>query len=340
MADAGDTIDVEVRMNEFEGYNKATWSYDVTKYLGTLFCNASTSQGYNYIKDEEFTLGSLVGTVQGSGGVSYYTLKDDVKNEMKYNTSTGRWESPVAGDGGYVSKDVAYPGTRSASIIEVIVPENGILKIAGDLKISDSGDGVLSKIYLNGDVIWSSRVGGERSNRWDEPFDVSYFLNTANVTADVKAGDKLEFSFSKWRKAVNDNVSINNITLSYIRGELLSKTTKWKLKNSTVVDTKEKCVYINGVGAALDVIVENGTTYISASDTSKVFGSNVSSEMTPTVINGTKYLSLRALAEENGLNVVWAADRLVLMHSGIPVLFGYPELSEVKITLEKGGELF
>lgn len=340
MAIEGDTIDVEVKINEFEGYNNATWSYDVNKYLGTLFCNASTSQGYNCIKDKEFTLGSLVGTVQGIGGVSYYTLKDDVKYEMKYNASTKRWESPVAGDGGYISQEIAYPGTRSASIVEVILSENGVLKIDGDLKISDSGDGVLSKIYLNGNVIWSSRVGGERSNRWDEPFDVCYFLNTVNVMANVKAGDKLEFTFAKWRKAVNDNVSINNVTLSYVNGETLSKTTKWKLKNSTVVDTERKSVYVNGVEQEADVRLESGTTYIAADDIEKVFGKGTTSDKTPVVIDGTNYLPLRAIAEDNGKNVTWAADRVVLIYSGIPVLFGYPELSEIDVTLKNGGELF
>lgn len=340
MAVEGDTIDVEVKKNGFAGYNNSVWSCDVNKYLGTLFCNASTSQGYNYIKNNEFTLGSLVGSSQGSNGVSCYTLKNDVKREMTYNASAKRWESPIPDDGGYISSEIAYPGTGSESIIEVIISQDGLLHIDGDLKISDTGDGVLSKIYLNGEVIWSSRVGGERANRWDEPYDVCYFLNTVNVAANVKTGDKLEFSFGKWRKAVNDSVSINNINLSYVSGDVLSKTTKWKLKGSIVTDTVEKCVYIDGVKEAADIRVESGTTYIAESDIDKIFGSGAANGRTPIVIDGTNYLPLRGLAEDNGQNVVWAADRMVLIHDGIAVLFGYPELSEIDVTLERGGELF
>lgn len=43
--------------------------------------------------------------------------------------------------------------------------------------------------------------------------------------------------------------------------------------------------------------------------------------------------------KKNDKSVVWTADRLVLIYSGIPVFFGYSELSEIDVAL-KGGVLF
>ena len=88
----------------------------------------------------------------------------------------------------------------------------------------------MTKIYLNGRILWSNRVGSEQSLRWDDKYDEVYFLNNINAMAKVKSGDTLTFVFNKWRDDWNDNVDITDVKLMYVEGDVLSETTKWKLK--------------------------------------------------------------------------------------------------------------
>lgn len=334
-SEQGDKIDVEVAVNEYVGYNYLDWDCRVTKFVGTLFCTASTSDGHNNGTIDEFALGSLVKVTQGNG-VEFYSVKDDEKIPMKYNPSNNRWESESA-DGGYIAADSVNPGSVSDSVMEWTVTEGGTVRISGKLTLDSASDGVLTKIIHNDKEIWSNRVGGERPVRWDEPFDTSYFLNNVDVTARVQSGDKLTLLFNRWRKSANDRADISDITISYITGDTLSKTTRWKISHSIAVDTETKVAYKNNEKRVVSVFVENGTTYMSKSDIAYLFEKG--SERKGREINGTEYLALRDVAEDNGNNVVWAADRLVLMHRGIPVFFGWPELSEIDTAL-KGGVLF
>lgn len=340
LAKKDDVVDVEYSTNEYEGFNRSQVSCDVTKYLGTLFCSGSTSAGDTYGVDETYTLSSFITSTQG-GGAEYYSLQYDVKHPLTYNSSAKKWEDKWEGhafnDQGYISATTVKPGHLADICVDVTLPKTGTLKLGGNLPVSSAGDGVLTKIYINGELLWSSRVGGERSTRWDEPFDVSYFDNNINAVANVNKGDILTFSFNRWRINSYDDTNIEDITLSYIRGNVLSKTTKWKLKNSIVADTADNSVYINGEKKNIDLKLISGTTYIEKTAATELFG-----EKTPQIqnINGKEFVPLRAVAEASGKTVLWAANRMVLIYDGIPVLFGWPELSEITTTLNRGGELF
>jgi len=334
----GEVIDVEVSPYAYTGYNYAEWSCDITESPGTFSaCVASTSQKHTYSVLDEFSLGSLIGTEQGAGGVSVYTQKYARKIPMTYSSADKRWNSAVENDIGYVSAEAAHPGNHYDTVIEVTLPKSGILRIDGDMLVSDVSDGVVSRIALNGDVIWSSRVGGERPVRWDEPYDVSYFNNTANAVARVQEGDVLTFTFNQWRKSTYDKVDISNVMLRYIEGNVLSQTTKWKLDRSIVVDTKAKSIRANGQTEGVELFVKDGTTYISKAAALKYFPEAGADGVITQ--NGVEYLPLRSTAEGTGKSVVWTADRLVIIHDGIPVLFGWAESSEIELALE-GGVLF
>lgn len=347
LSSKGDVIDVEAKVADYEGYNYSEWSYGITKYVGTLFCSAATSTGYTYDKKSSITLGSLIGTTQGANNTRIYSFKNDLNYDMTYNASKSRWESSVVthggavpADGGYVSANDAYPGSGSDTVVETTLTQDGILRIDGNLLVSDAGDGVLGKIYLNDELLWSSRVGGERAVRWDEPFDVSYFSNTINAVANVKAGDKLKFSFNKWRKVSGDQVDMKNIILTYIdASDVRSKTTQWKLKNSTIVDTNTSSVKVNGVPVSADVKYVNDTTYIAKNSIAAVFGTDSTYSGAVSNFDGKEYVPVRAAAEQNNQSVVWAVDRYAIVYGGIPVLYGYPELSEIKTFTENGGVL-
>ncbi len=332
----GDVLDVKVSANRYTGYNQVEWEGDIYKFNGTIFCDGGTSAGFSNAVLTEYGLDSFVKTSQGSG-VEYYSVYCDKKYPMEYDTSATRWKSTV-GDGGYISAETARPGKSSDTYIDITLTRDGMIRIAGDLAVSSAGDGVLSKISLNGVVIWSSRVGEERSVRWDEPYDVSYFSNCVNAVAEVRSGDVLSFSFAKWRNDLNDSINIKNVKLSYIEGNPLSETTRWKLNKSIVIDTLNKLISASGNTASADILVLDGTTYVTASETEKLLGGTLPADVY-TEIHGMQYVMLRKAAAAMGKNVLWTSDRLIIIYDGIPVLYGYPELDEIDIALRRG-ELF
>ena len=333
-AQPNDLIDIEVIADDFIGYNQKEWSCGVTKYIAVPSADVNTSYGYSYQTVSKEPLSSYIGVGQGINGTEVYTIKYDVRIPMKYQSGTSRWESTIENDGGYVSNSIVFPGRHTESAFEITVRESGVIKIDGKLGINTSSDGVVVKINHNGRTIWSSRVGEEKAVKWDEPYDTSYFSYNVNTTAKVNKGDKLEFTFNQWRKTANDIVNIDNINVSYVKGGIVSETTKWKLDNSIVIDTVNKTLRQNGATEPVNVLLYDGTAYISTVDASKAFGSEFVPEAE---ING--YVPVRSAAENTGKSVVWAADRLVIIHSGIPVMFGWSELSEVNTALQ-GGILF
>ena len=132
-----------------------------------------------------------------------------------------------------------------------------------------------------------------------------------------------------WRKPNDDEVDISNIYLRYLSGDVVSATTAWKLNNSIVIDAKKNCAYIGGIRKEIASYIKDETTYISKKDAEMIFGKTAESE----------YVPFRNAAELNGKNVVWIADRLAVAYDGIPVMFGYSELSEIE-TAVKVGELY
>lgn len=337
-AEKGDNIDVELDVADYTGYNAAEWKCDVEQLPGTAACTASTSVNHTYAVLDEISLGSLTG-MSSENGVKFYSQRFSRKVPMKYDSTAKKWVSGVEGDTGYFTATAAYPGKHYDSVMEYTITKDGILRVDGSLAPEGASDGVLSKIYLNDKVIWSSRVGGERVVRWDEPYDTSYFLYDVNTVANVKAGDTLKFTFNQWRLTKSDTVDLSDVMIKYISGNILSETTKWKLGESIVVDTADKTIRKDGVTTDIDVFKADDTTYMATTDAKRLFGADAVASANKKTVGDVEYTALRSAAEGAGKSVVWAAERLVIVHDGIPVLFSWPELSEIETALE-GGVLF
>ena len=336
-AEKGDYVNVEVGVNGYGGFNRCQWTCDVTKYMGKLFKECDTSAGNSYTVTREYTLGSFIKNA-GTANVGVYSEKY-AKVPMAYNSASKRWESGVSGEKDYVGETSAGPGVTTDAIIDIKLPKTGILKLEGNLNVDSSSDGVLTKSYLNDRLLWSNRVGSEQSLRWDDKFDEVYFLNKVNAMAYVKSGDVLSVRFNKWRSDGGDNVDISDVKLKYVEGSVLSETTKWKLKNSTVIDTKTGAVHNNGTdNGNISISINNGTTYMAKSDLEKVFGDKAAD--VEALYPNDNSVPVRAAAESIGKTLFWSADRMIMLYDGISVFYGYPEDGEIRTQLELGGDLF
>lgn len=339
MCSKGDKIDIEVGVNEFGGYNNYDWSCSVKKYVGTYENTASTSMGENYHYIEKTALGSLIGAAQGTNGVNVYSIAKDVWNPMNYNSSKSRWESPVklSGEdtGGYISKTAVNPGVDTDSAIEWTVAKTGTIRLSGNVYAPESNDGVVVDIYKNDKLIWSNRVGGTRLVKWDEPFDVAYVRQEINTVTNVKSGDKIVYIFDQWRNSAKDDVDISDFEIGYVSGNVISDTTEWKIKNSVIIDTQTKRALIGGKTKATDALLLNDTSCISKADAETIFGKAAADA---SAIN-ENYSGLRRISENLGKNILWTADRLVIIYDDLPTFFGFAEIGEIETALE-GGDLF
>lgn len=81
-------------------------------------------------------------------------------------------------------------------------------------------------------------------------------------------------------------------------------------------------------------MLQDGTTYISKADSYKLFGKE--SKRGAMTINNKEYLPLRDISVDDGKNVLWCANRLVIIYDGIPVFFGFSEASEIGVAVEEG----
>lgn len=108
-----DTVDVEVAVDKYTGYNAVEWICEITKYIGTVFSTATSSSGYLYSTESEISLQSLIGSTQGTNGVTYFSVKNHKSYPMEYNSSTQKWTAPFDGEVGYISMNEICPGKRS-----------------------------------------------------------------------------------------------------------------------------------------------------------------------------------------------------------------------------------
>lgn len=342
LCSVGDIIEVEVGVNDFEGYSNYEWSCAVTKYVGTLESIASTSQGANYNYIEKVKLGDMIGATQGTNGVSLYTIQKDKWIPMAYNTSKSRWDttakSGVYSDlGGYISQSKVNPGKDTDSAIEWIVPKDGTIKLTGNVSAPSSRDGVVVDIYKNDKLVWSNRVGGTRLVRWDEPYDTAYVQQQINAVTNVKSGDKLVYIFDQWRNSSGDDIDISDFEIAYISGDILSDTTKWKINNSILLDTKTGEALVYGERCQIASVFVNDMTYIRKADAESIFGKDVAADKI--TVDGAEYVQLRGISNSLGKNILWAEERLVIIHDGLPTFYGFAELGEIGVALE-GGTLY
>ena len=258
---------------------------------------------------------------------------------MNYNSSKSRWESPVklSGEdtGGYISKTAVNPGVDTDSAIEWTVAKTGTIRLSGNVYAPESNDGVVVDIYKNDKLIWSNRVGGTRLVKWDEPFDVAYVRQEINTVTNVKSGDKIVYIFDQWRNSAKDDVDISDFEIGYVSGNVISDTTEWKIKNSVIIDTQTKRALIGGKTKATDALLLNDTSCISKADAETIFGKAAADA---SAIN-ENYSGLRRISENLGKNILWTADRLVIIYDDLPTFFGFAEIGEIETALE-GGDLF
>lgn len=345
-AEDGDLITVSVGSESgaaSANYSDKTFSTERYFLSEERFPATSAGRKNSYVK--KYTFGSFIGTTQGDKGTEIYSVKNDKKYPMERNASTGRWWSTVEGDTGYVDTTVVRPGTQgstaSETVTETTLDRAGLLRLDGTFWVDEGSDGVLASAYINDKLVWSNRVGGTRAVRWDEPYDTVYFLNEINVIAKVNVGDKLKFVFNKWRKSSHtDHFQLRNMTINYVRGDVLSKTTKWKLGRSIVVDTVDKYVRRSGVTADVEAVFRDGDVLVELCDIKTVLGSDTEAIPETTEIDGREYVSLKAAAEMNGKYMTVAADRVAMVHEAMPVYFGFSELSEIKTMFDCGESLF
>ena len=356
-----DTLDIEVSVNEYVGYNYAEWNLKISRVPHVVLENTtSTTVGKSYGVLSEKSLAEFVGENKPDN-VDIYLISYNNKIPMEYDTSKSCWKTNQKYDktsmprppelrGDYEEwksrtqleerstvsgKSVVSsnsPISGSETFIDIVMEKDATLVVDGEFNVINSTDGELIKLYLNREMLWTNRNGGEVSIRFDEPYDTKFFINNIHYAVNVKKGDTLSFGFSRWRKTYSgESIDISDIKIKEVVGEVLSVTTKWKLNNSIVVDTINKSVFTDGKKLPVNIYIDNYTTYISTKDIKEIFATDVEGEFVP----------LREYAEGIGNTVVWAADRYVIIHKGIPGMYTLNELSEIKATSEiKGGALF
>ena len=311
----GDAVDVEIR--SFDGTGEAAFNYKITEFLGTLFCEATTSSGYNF-NEEGATTVSLGELLTDKNNCEVFSIKYGQKLPMQFDEANGKWNNSIGDAQAGVQNTKIYPGTKTDTMAEINITQSGIMRIDGNMSVFDAGDGVLSKIYLNDELLWSSRVGGERAVMWNEPFDVSYFSNKINVVANVQSGDKLKLTFNRWRKSVRDCVDISDVNVSYITGSILSDTTKYKLGKSQILDVNKNQFFYKGKKA-----------YMAKSDFEKLFGTGYD-ETDYVYMISQKYINIEKAVKSLGKTCEVTDYGLIIIHEELPVYFGYAELSEIK----------
>lgn len=318
---AGDYIEAEILIDEPGGESPTEVDVKIDRITATMYSDETTSKGHSYEVIEELVLSDLIGTAQNENGMRYYFVSKDKMYDMVYNSSSQRWENTDS-SGGYISKTSAYPGAYTDTVMEWTVPKDGTIRLDGNMFIHDRGDGTVCRIYKNDEVVWSNRVGGERLVRWDEPYDTSYFSDELNVAIPVKAGDKLVFFFDQWRIANNDPVFFDDVKISYIKGSLLSETTKWKIDKSVVLDFEKKEIYANKTGYKDSLRMVGEDIYISADSAKEIFGADTGE---------SEFVLLSDVAAEE--NTVEVGNKLMILYGGLPTQFGFAELGEINSTI-------
>lgn len=330
-----DVMEVYVETDGAESVS-AKWKIDYTEFLGTLpFCNAVSSVGYKVNSYKEVKLSDLI--LQGTDA-NFYSVKYDVPHNMIYNSELERWESSIDGDVGYISAKEVHPGNNVDTYMEFPLNESGKIWISGKMGINRIGDGVVSKIFINDELIWSSRIGGERAVRWNEPYDVSYFSDKVSVFANVSEGDIIKLKFDQWRKCKNDEVDISDIKISYVNGNPLSETTIKKRDSSVIIDLKNGKLYKDGSLENIETAETNDKVFISEDGAKRIFGDIVSfSDCEICQNGGTDYYSLSDLCSESGYEELEIDNKISVIWKGLSTEYTYSEISEMSVSYDEGG---
>ena len=236
-------IDIEASVADYEGFNYSTWDLKIENIGGTVRdLENTTTGGYTYNVTTSKKLSEYI-TEATTLGTGLYTEVYGVRYPMTYDSATRRWQETaqdktgitkipkasretlvnriVLEDAGYVSADRISstknwtPG--SMTIVDVPIDQTGCLLIDGNFVQTSEKDAELVKVYLNNECIWSNRIGGEESIKFDEPYDTKYFIDNIHTFVNVEEGDVVSFRVGKWRVTTNKAVDISNVNLSYVR---------------------------------------------------------------------------------------------------------------------------
>ena len=79
----------------------------------------------------------------------------------------------------------------------------------------------------------------------------------------------------------------------------------------------------------------NDTAGLRRTDAEAIFGKDAAEA----AAIDENYSGLRKISEYLGKNILWTADRLVIMYDNLPTFLGFAELGEIETALE-GGDLF
>ena len=143
------------------------------------------------------------------------------------------------------------------------------------------------------------------------------------------------YIFDQWRNSVKDDVDISDFEIGYVSGNVISDTTEWKIKNSVIIDTQTKRALIGGETKSADAALLNDTAGLRRTDAEAIFGKDAAEA----AAIDENYSGLRKISEYLGKNILWTADRLVIIYDNLPTFLGFAELGEIETALE-GGDLF
>ena len=369
LAEAGDVIKTKLVLTGDNDAPFMEWRQEVTLVNTVIPQNqSSTTLGEHYTMcGNEALLSSYLGQNKPNDvkiyttlyGIKRYFVWDAANTRWSLtepyvrlnniNMSDGRdrledmvWQNAVS-DTNYVSqtsvKTSSNPTSNATTYIEIPIDRDGTIRVDGDFVIPEEGvnnegetvrfDGELIKIYRNDELIWSNRVGGELSTRYDEPYDTKYFINTVKAVADVKAGDTLRFSFNRWRHNYEgENVDISNIKIKYVEGcDILSDSTVWKLKRAIIADVSQDRMLVNGVLTSVPMTIEDDDAYISLAAASEIFENN-------DLQSDDGYVPICETAVLMGKTPVWLTKDVLVIQDSAVNMFTWNETGEIVTQLE------
>ena len=318
--------------------------YKVTRYDGVMnYSDKTSSCGHSYTTETIYNLTALI----DEGKADLYNILYGKRYDMTYyNDELKAWTVPDADEkeARISSKFAHLPSTDVGNpCIDVTVPTEGLIKITGRPYIGIKQDVVvdgeieytadttyLFKIYKNGELLWSNRVGKERLQRYDEPYDTDYFVNNIDATAYVREGDRLTFSFDLWLGTRNIDIPLKDIKIKYISGEYMSESVRKRLDDSIIFDLYDKTVIADEQIFDADIIETDSRIYLAEKDAKLFFAS-----MSDFIIENDKaYYDIESLAIENNMTLTEAESGFLIATQGIAGLVSYAEISELNTRAE------
>ena len=366
LAAAGDVIAFDM-IPDAGRESVVSYEYVIASYDGSLPINeTSGGQGDKFTVTESAGLLDYINNAK-TNGTKLYAVYNDKKFDMTYSSNRNYWQVNVLKNilnnenDSYVfirlDDATADLGSQGGSPnVEIPIMKDGLIHVSGRIPgitvwqtengtaYDDAGNeipgyysqnyaGVCSSLFLNGDKLWSSRVG-KSSVRYDEEYDSSYFREDIDVVARVKKGDVLRFSFEPWRRYFRGKKSdvfkadISNVSIDYVEGNAVSAATEKLLDGSIVFDLYTKQLLRNDTVTDADIIFKDGEIYLSINESDEIFGKVSGADKF--VRGNTIYQNLTQTIAKAEMSSEKVDDRLLIVYDGISGQYSYAELSRIK----------